>query len=806
MDEQGQGGARRTLAHDVVGFAAVQAQGLAIHAWHKFQRQDAHAHQVGAVDALETFGHDGFHAGQAHALGGPVARGTLAIVGAGDDDQWLLALHVHLDGFPHPRDGAFRLDARERTGLHFAIFDHHLVFQRRVGKRGALRRQMVAPVRGVGIEVFLRQAHLRQIFAGRAIEHDGVRWRQMIGGDVIAQDGQRTHAFQWACASQRAFPVRRTADVRRLRAPVVQGADLDAIVRLRGKHGDIHLAELLRLDAGSDDGVDFLVRWPDILQLDRLAVRGNAQHVLLDIEADGAGDRVGHHQRRRGEESLFRVRVNAAVEVAVTRQNGRSVQVARHHFILDDRIKRARHAVARSAGKCHHAEAQLFQLGHQTRFLQIQFHGFRTGCQRRFHPGFTRQTETVRIARDQAGSDHVARIVRVGAAGDGGDDDGAVRHLARLVFHHAGDTPRSQFRRRHAVMRIRRPRDIAHDGRQVKRQHALVLRVDQAVGPQARFFGIQFDQFHQLIVAACQFQVLDGLRVDVEHGGRGAKFRRHIGNRGTVAQGQVRCSLAVEFQVGRDDLLLAQKFRQRQHRIRGRDARLRFARQLDADDVGQTHPRGAAQHHAFRFQAAHADGDHAQRVDHRRMRIRADQGVGIGHAILHLDHGRHALEVNLVQDAIPRRDHVDVFKGFLGPVDEVETVFIATVFDGAVLGEGIGVKAAAFDGQRMVDHQLRGHHRVDQGRVAALGCDGVTQAGQVDQGSLAQDVMADDAGGEPWKIEVAAALDELAQRRVQGGRVAAAHEVFGQHARGIGQGCVSAWLDRIDGGTRVEVV
>jgi hypothetical protein len=42
------------------------------------------------VDALEAFGHDGFHAGQAHALGGPVAR-TLAVVGAGDDDQRLLA-------------------------------------------------------------------------------------------------------------------------------------------------------------------------------------------------------------------------------------------------------------------------------------------------------------------------------------------------------------------------------------------------------------------------------------------------------------------------------------------------------------------------------------------------------------------------------------------------------------------------------------------------------------------------------------------------------------------------------------------
>ena len=269
---------------------------------------------------------------------------------------------------------------------------------------------------------------------------------------------------------------------------------------------------------------------------------------------------------------------------------------------------------------------------------------------------------------------------------------------------------------------------------------------------------------------------------------------------------RLRCAFAVELEVGRDDLLLAQEFGQRQHDVGGGDARLRLAGQLDADDVRQAHPRCAAQHHAFRFQAAHADGDHAQRVDHRGVRVGADQRVREGDAVLHLDHRRHALEVDLVQDAVTRRDHVDVLERLLGPVDEVEAVFVAAVFDGAVLVEGVGIEAAAFDGQRVVDHQLGRHHRVDQRRVAALQGDGVAQAGQVDQRGLAQDVVADHARREPREVEVALALDELLERRGQHGRVAAAHQVFGQHARGVRQLVVGAGLDGVDRGARVEVI
>ena len=137
------------------------------------------------MDTLEAFGDDHFHAGQAHALRRPVTRTALAVVGTGDDDQVLLAVHVGFDGFPHAHHLAFRLDARERTLLHLAVHDRHLVDQLRVGERRPLRGQVVAAVGGVGIEVLLRQAHLRQVLAGGRIQQDRVGWRQVIGGDVV---------------------------------------------------------------------------------------------------------------------------------------------------------------------------------------------------------------------------------------------------------------------------------------------------------------------------------------------------------------------------------------------------------------------------------------------------------------------------------------------------------------------------------------------------------------------------------------------------------------------------------------------
>jgi hypothetical protein len=56
------------------------------------------------------------------------------------------------------------------------------------------------------------------------------------------------------------------------------------------------------------------------------------------------------------------------------------------------------------------------------------------------------------------------------------------------------------------------------------------------------------------------------------------------------------------------------------------------------------------------------------------------------------------------------------------------------------------------------------------------------------------------------EVEIALALDELAEVRVDARGIGAAHDVLGVHARRVRQRVPSAGLDRFDGGARVEPV
>ena len=122
-----------------------------------------------------------------------------------------------------------------------------------------------------------------------------------------------------------------------------------------------------------------------------------------------------------------------------------------------------------------------------------------------FTHGLRVRPTRVGVAREQARRDHVARIAGVGAAGDRRDDDRAVRHLARLsVPPGRRCRARPGPRRRQALVRVRRAGHVAHHGRQVEVQHALVLGGLEAVGPQAGLLRVGLDQLHLLVLAAGQ--------------------------------------------------------------------------------------------------------------------------------------------------------------------------------------------------------------------------------------------------------------------------------------------------------------
>ncbi len=159
----------------------------------------------------------------------------------------------------------------------------------------------------------------------------------------------------------------------------------------------------------------------------------------------------------------------------------------------------------------------------------------------------------------------------------------------------------------------------------------------------------------------------------------------------------------------------------------------------------------------------------------RRMAICAYARIRESHALFHLYHRRHFFQIDLVHDAVTGRDHTDVFERGFAPLDKVEAIFVASVFYCAIFFKRIRIAARIFHRQRVIDNQLSLYDRIDLRGVAALFGNRITQARQINQRGLAENIVAHHARGIPREIKIAFTLDNLQQTFAQLLRRAAAH-------------------------------
>ena len=165
----------------------------------------------------------------------------------------------------------------------------------------------------------------------------------------------------------------------------------------------------------------------------------------------------------------------------------------------------------------------------------------------------------------------------------------------------------------------------------------------------------------------------------------------------------------------------------------------------EADDLRHEHRDRLAEHRSLGLDASHTPTQHAEPVDHRRVRVGADDRVGIGLAVALLDHAGEELEVHLVADAGVRRHRLEVREGALAPAQEGVALPVAAELERRVpLDREPGRKVV--DLHRVVDHELDGDQRVDLLRVAAEVGHRGAHRGQVDDGRHAREVLQQDAG------------------------------------------------------------
>ncbi len=192
------------------------------------------------------------------------------------------------------------------------------------------------------------------------------------------------------------------------------------------------------------------------------------------------------------------------------------------------------------------------------------------------------------------------------------------------------------------------------------------------------------------IAAPGHFQELAGRIVHREETAGRAVLGRHVADGGAVGNRQRRRAVSEELDELADHLLFPQQPDDGKHEIGRGDPFGEPARQVHADHVWLEEIHRLAEHGGFRLDAAHAPAQHAEPVDHGRVRIDADEAVEIEHLVLTPHELRHVFEVHLVADTVAGRNDVEGLERLRTPLQELVALAVALEFDLHVLLECVG--------------------------------------------------------------------------------------------------------------------
>ncbi len=218
------------------------------------------------------------------------------------------------------------------------------VTQPDVGERPTDHHLVVAASGAVGVEVLRVHPVLDEVTARRRVGLDGSGGRDVVGGHRVAEQGQHPGVDDVRARRRlRRHPleIRRMADVGRVRCPA-EGLGHRAAVT--GRQGlppfvtaeiAVVLGEHLRADRVAHHGGHLGLARPDVTQIDRAARGVGAQRVVEQVDVHRAGKGVGDDERRGRQVVHLDVRVDPALEVAVTGQHADHRQVTGGHPLAD---------------------------------------------------------------------------------------------------------------------------------------------------------------------------------------------------------------------------------------------------------------------------------------------------------------------------------------------------------------------------------------------------------------------------------------------------------------------------------------
>ena len=164
--------------------------------------------------------------------------------------------------------------------------------------------------------------------------------------------------------------------------------------------------------------------------------------------------------------------------------------------------------------------------------------------------------------------------------------------------------------------------------------------------------------------------------------------------------------------------------------------------QPHADDMRHRLVQRLSEEDRLGFDPADAVAQDAQGVDHRRVRVGANERVGERDTVAIVDDGGKELEIDLVDDAGARRHDAQVPEGRLRPPQQLVALAVALVFALDIEGEGIA-RAEPVHLDRVVDDEVGRDEWVHARRIAAEVGHRVAHDGEVDDRRHAGQVLHD---------------------------------------------------------------
>ena len=165
---------------------------------------------------------------------------------------------------------------------------------------------------------------------------------------------------------------------------------------------------------------------------------------------------------------------------------------------------------------------------------------------------------------------------------------------------------------------------------------------------------------------------------------------------------------------------------------------------MHADNFRNFEVDGLSEHSRFGLNSADAPADYAETVNHCGMGVRADKRVGIENAVVFAfgfkNQSRQIFQIDLVYDSRRRRNDGKCLKCLLPPFEEFVAFLVSFKFLFEIFFKGVG-SSGAVHLHRVVDDQIHGHERLDNGGIFSLFRGGVAHCGEIDKKRNARKVL-----------------------------------------------------------------